>query len=127
MKSICQEVKTFCCLVILIQELEKNSDFVICDQFISDLQGNEDLYRENLSTLNYFDENDITLQRNSADSTVNFYGRQLLELCKYNNIFFFLNGRLGTDKRLPKNYLQGQKYNRLFHIFSLQFSVYSLI
>ena len=54
-----------------------------------------------MSTLNYFDEADVTLQSNSADSIVNFYRHKLSELCKYNNIFL-LNGRLGTDKTLPK-------------------------
>ena len=74
-----------------------NSDIIKCDKFISELQGNEELYTENLSILNYFDEYNIPLQRNSVDKNLNFYGPQLLELCKYNNIFI-LNGRLGTDK-----------------------------
>ena len=78
-----------------------NSDIVKCDKFISELQGTEELYTENLSILNYFDECNIPLQRNSADKNLNFYGPQLLELCKYNNIFI-LNGRLRTDKTLPK-------------------------
>ena len=57
---------------------------------------------ENLNILNYFDNYGIALQRNNADSTVNFYGQQLLDFCKYNNIFL-LNGRLGADKLTPKH------------------------
>ena len=78
-----------------------NRDFVVCDRYISEFQGNEELFQENTSILNYFDSYNIPLQRNSADLTVNFYGQQLLDLCRYNNLFI-LNGRLGTDKRSPK-------------------------
>ena len=77
-------------------------DFVRCDKFISESNGNEDLYNENLFVLNYFDKYDILLQRNSADLSTNFYGQQLLEFCKSNNNFI-LNGRLGASKSLPKN------------------------
>ena len=77
-------------------------DFVRCDKFISESNGNEDLYNENVYMLNYFDKYDILLQRNSADLSINFYGQQLLEFCKSNNIFI-LNGRLGASKSLPKN------------------------
>ena len=76
-------------------------DFVRCDKFISESNGNEDLYNENVYMLNYFDKYDILLQRNSADLSINFYGQQLLEFCKSNNIFI-LNGRLGASKSLPK-------------------------
>ena len=78
-----------------------NCDFVVCDQYVSKFQGNEEIFQENNSILNCFDSYNIPLKRNSADLTVTFYGQQLLDLCRYNNIFI-LNGRLGTDKRSPK-------------------------
>lgn len=78
-----------------------NEDYIKCDQFICDLQGNEELFMENANILNYFDSYDVALQRNSADLAVNFYGQQLLDFCKYNNIFL-INGRIGTDKLTPK-------------------------
>ena len=79
-------------------------DFVRCGKFISESNGNEDLYNENLYILHSFDKYDILLQRNSADQSVNFYGQQLLEFCKSNNIFI-LNERLGASKSLPKKYM----------------------
>ena len=62
-------------------------DFVSCDKLISESNGNEYLYNENLYKLHSFDKNDIIFQRNSADQSVYFYGQQLLEFCK-SNIFF---------------------------------------
>ena len=76
-------------------------DYIKCDQFICDLHGNEELFKENLNILNHFDNYNIALQRNSADLTVNFYGQQLLDFCKYNNLFF-INGRMSPDKQSPK-------------------------
>ena len=75
----------------------KNADYIKSDQFICDLQGIEELFLENSYILNHFDSYHVALQRNSADLTVNFYGQQLLDLCKYNTIFL-MNGRIGTDK-----------------------------
>ena len=81
------------------------NDYVNCDKFISQLQGNEELYSENLDILDYFDECGIPLQRNNADENSNYYGPQLLEMCKYNNLFI-LNDRLGTDNTLPKQHVR---------------------
>lgn len=75
-------------------------DYIICDKFISENQGNDDLYRENVEILDCFDRYNIPLERNSVDLTINFYGQQLLELCKYNNIFK-LNGRFGKAFHTP--------------------------
>ena len=38
----------------------------------------------------------VPVERSNADNTVNTYGRQLLELCKNNNLLI-LNGRIGQD------------------------------
>ena len=77
------------------------ADYIICDQFMCDIQGNEELFLENLNTINYFDNYDVSLKRNNADTTDNFYGQQLLNFCKYNNIFI-INGRFCSDKFSPK-------------------------
>ena len=73
-----------------------HKDFVKSDDFICEIYGNEDLYQENLKILQYFEKNEIPLERKNADITVNAYGYQLLEFCKNNNIFI-LNGRFNHD------------------------------
>ena len=87
----------------------KIADYIKCDQFICDLQDNEELFMENLNILNYFDNYGIALQRNNADATVNFYGQQVLDFCKYNNIFL-INGRLGADKNNQNNMQRQKRY-----------------
>lgn len=76
-------------------------DYVKCDEIISEIQGNNELYLENLNILNMFESNKIPLQRKSVDSITNVYGSQLIEFCKYNNIFM-LNGRFDLDYTSPK-------------------------
>ena len=76
-------------------------DFVICDDFICDIQGNDELFKENQDILNHFDLYDIPLLRTTSDHTTNFYGQQMIDFCKYNNIFI-LNGRLDKDIETPK-------------------------
>ena len=76
-------------------------DFVVCDSFICDIQGNDELYMENQDVLNCFDLYDIPLKRKASDNTTNFYGQQMLDFCKYNNIFI-LNGRMDKDIETPK-------------------------
>lgn len=68
-------------------------DYVKCDEFISEMQGNNELYLENLNIVNMFESSNIPLQRNSVDPITNSYGSQLVEFCKYNNIVM-LNGRM---------------------------------
>lgn len=48
-----------------------------------------------------FESNSIPLQRKSVDSITNVYGSQLIDFCKFNNIFM-LNGRFGLDHTSPK-------------------------
>ena len=68
---------------------------------ICDVQGNQDLYYENLDILSLFDSYNVPLDRNHIDSITDVYGSQPMDFCKYNNIFK-LNGRLGTDFITPK-------------------------
>ena len=43
----------------------------------------------------------VPVERSNADNTVSTYERQLLELCKNNNLLI-LNGRIGQDNIEPK-------------------------
>ena len=72
------------------------NDYVRCDPFICEAQGNQNLYQENLDILNLFDSCKVPLNRNNIDVKTNVYGSQLVDFCKYNNIFI-VNGRLGSD------------------------------
>ena len=76
-------------------------DFTENDEFISDLFGTEDLILDETHVFECFKHFNVPLKRNSSDETVNSYGQNLLEFCKFNNIFI-LNGRLGSDYYLPK-------------------------
>lgn len=76
-------------------------DFVLSDEFICDIFGDDDLFRESLDTFQYFDKYHIPLLRKSADIATNPYGHQLLDFCKNNNLFI-INGRLGQDAVLPQ-------------------------
>ena len=76
-------------------------DIVQLDRCISEQNGLEDLYNENLNILNHFHLNDMPLVRKTADRNINMYGRYLLDFSKNNNIFI-LNGRAGTDYSNPK-------------------------
>ena len=78
-----------------------NPDYVKCDDFICDIQGNDDLYQENLDIFNCIEIYGIPLQRQTADENTNLYGSQLLDFCKSNNVFI-LNGRIGNDVMFPK-------------------------
>ena len=76
-------------------------DYIICDSFIADIHGNENLLTENQTILSYFDQFNLPLQRKTSDHATNFYGKQMAEFCKYNNIFI-LNGRMDKDREIPK-------------------------
>ena len=75
-------------------------DFVQIDKYMCDVYGLHDLYEENTNILNILEVNNISLNRHSADNTVNSYGYNLLEFCKNNNIFI-LNGRFENDLSQP--------------------------
>ena len=54
-------------------------DFVVADEFISQLQNDDLLYEESLEVLNTLHKNNFPLDRQSADRTTNIYGKQLIE------------------------------------------------
>ena len=54
-------------------------DFVVADEFISQLQNDDLLYEECLEVLNTLHKNNFPLDRQSADRTTNIYGKQLIE------------------------------------------------
>ena len=76
-------------------------DIVQIDRHLSERNGLEELYEDNLNILNHFHMTDMPLVRKTADKNINMYGRYLLEFCKSNNIFI-LNGRAGADYSNPK-------------------------
>lgn len=76
-------------------------DYVVYDEFISDIHGMRDLYEENNSMLHMFHLCNVPLSRKSVDKSVNNYGYYLLDLCK-NHDLFLLNGRLGKDYVNPR-------------------------
>ena len=69
------------------------SDFIQIDGDDDDLL-NEML--ENNTQLDVFTNLDIPLNRKSRDARKNNFGNQLLEMCKYNDLFI-CNGRMGDD------------------------------
>ena len=76
-------------------------DFVVVDEFISHMQNGNMIYEENLEVLRCLHKNNFPLDRHSADGSTNIYGKQLIEFCKGNDLFF-INGRLGQDSAYPK-------------------------
>ena len=106
--EIQQEILRFCDdkkYVLLFGDFNSRTrdlpDFTENDEFISDLFGNEDLIKDETRIFECFKHFNVPLKRNSSDENVNSYGYNLLEFCKFNNIFI-LNGRLGSDYYLPK-------------------------
>lgn len=77
------------------------SDNLKFDENICEVNNLNDLFNENNEILGKLDLYNVPLNRFNADNTVNTYGRQLLELCKNNNLFI-LNGRIGQDRVVPR-------------------------
>ena len=73
------------------------SDYMEVDEKICEINSMKDLYNENVEILDMLNFNNIPLVRNNSDRTVNTYGRQLIELCRNNNLFI-LNGRIGQER-----------------------------
>ena len=72
-------------------------DFVDCDAFLFEINGNEDLQNEKQEISHYFEIKNIPINRQTADPSTNAYGYQLADFCKNNNMFI-LNGRLDTGQ-----------------------------
>ena len=68
------------------------------DDFICEINGNQELFDENMEIFHCFENNNIPLERINIDKITNSYGYQLVEFCKNNNIFI-MNGRF--DAQLP--------------------------
>ena len=76
-------------------------DFVIADEFISQIQNDDLLYNESMQVLNCLYKSNFPTDRKSADHSTNIYGKQLLEFCQGNDLFI-INGRIGQDMIDPK-------------------------
>ena len=74
---------------------------MVVDEFISHLQNDNLMYEENLEVMHCLDENNFPLDRHSADTTTNVYGKQLIEFCQSNDLFI-ISSRLGQDSINPK-------------------------
>ncbi|MCG8112265.1 MAG: reverse transcriptase domain-containing protein [Candidatus Thiodiazotropha taylori] len=71
-------------------------DYIQFDSYIADMHGMRELYEENHTLLNIFQQCNIPVSRKSVDKSTNSYGYQLLDMCR-NNDLFLLNGRIGRD------------------------------
>ena len=76
-------------------------DYVELDFHISDSNGLQEVYEENVTILMYSETFNVPLNRNTADPNTNMYGNTMLEFCKNHNSFI-LNGRVGQDYITPK-------------------------
>ena len=76
-------------------------DFVDCDDFLCELQGNFGLSEESAEIVSCFEKANVRRSRSTADHVTNVYGPQLIDFCKNNNIFI-LNGRISPDSDSPK-------------------------
>ena len=99
--NICTNNKNIILLGDFNSRTSNADDFVQSDEFICDIYGNDDLFRENTDIFRCFAMHDIPLIRKSADKIINMYGYQLIEFCKNNNIFI-INGRIGKDAVSPE-------------------------
>ena len=73
-------------------------DYIRTDDLISEINGNQNLFDENMEICHCFETNNIPLELTKIDKTTNNYGYQLVEFCK-NNKVFIMNERL--DAQLP--------------------------
>ena len=91
----------YCCSETSIPEQEICLILLKMMNLFQTFFGNEDLILDETRIFECFKHFNVPLKRNSSDENVNSYGYNLLEFCKFNNIFI-LNGRLGSDYCLPK-------------------------
>ena len=71
------------------------------DEKICEVNKLNDLLDESTELFDKMKLYNVPVERSNADNTVNTYGRQLLEMCKNNNLLI-LNGRIGQDNIEPK-------------------------
>jgi hypothetical protein len=77
------------------------SDYTVTDDLICSTFELQNIQEEEGNIFKQFEIQNIQLNRNHADISINNYGRQLVEFCKVNNLFIW-NGRIGRDKDNPK-------------------------
>ena len=79
----------------------KLPDFVIVDDFLSEMYDNGPMFDESMSAVHCLLKRNVSIGGESADLITNIYGNQMLGFCKSNDLSI-LNGRLGTDAIRPK-------------------------
>ena len=67
-------------------------DYTITDDFLSKLHDHNILQTENAQIMSTIKECGVSLESQSADSTTNTYGLQLLEFCKSTGLFILKAG-----------------------------------
>ena len=81
-----------------------NSRTSNCDDFMIIDSDHDELTRdiiENGTNANFFENCDIPMHRSSEDRRKNNFGNQLLEFCKYNDLYI-CNGIVGNDRNTGK-------------------------
>ena len=73
-------------------------DIVQADAYLNEFYGNFELRNESFTI---FERNNIAINRENADRTVNSYGYKMIDFCKNNDIFI-LNGRIGPPGNTSK-------------------------
>ena len=77
------------------------ADYICSDEFIAELFHLEEINETNDRIRNIFETQNIQFERKIVDTSVNNYGREIINLCKNNDIFI-LNGRINPDFYEPK-------------------------
>ena len=77
------------------------ADYLFIDESICDMFDLEDIQNEEAENYKNFELTGTQLNRKSADSTINNYGKQFIDFCKSSNTFIW-NGRIGTDAISPR-------------------------
>ena len=94
--KICSNMKH----VIILGDFNSRSstmcDYIRTGDLISEINGNQELFDENLEICHCFENNNIPLERINIDKITNSHGYQHVEFCKKNNILI-MNGRLGAQ------------------------------
>ena len=86
--------------VIILGDFNSRSstmcNYIRTDDFICEINGNQELFDENMEMCHCFETNNIPLEHMKIDKITNNYGYQLVEFCKKYK-FFITNGRLDTQ------------------------------
>ncbi|MES9881290.1 MAG: reverse transcriptase family protein [Sedimenticola sp.] len=77
----------------------KLREIVEPDAFLCNEHNLEFIVDEYNEILSHFQNTNVSLERINADSGTNTYGYELIEFCKFNNLFI-LNGRTGHDDHI---------------------------